>query len=108
MTITPTDKGAIVAGAGFWCLIWAVASKLDAIPVINRFVNSKAVFSWVRKNKTLTLLISELVNVSAHGVANPSTTLFVLGGTLMNTFVIFILLPVSGLFNGNRSGRVIS
>jgi hypothetical protein len=96
LVITPTDKGALVAGAGIWTLLWASITKIDAVPLLNRFISRDKIFGWVRNNKSVTLLCTEAVNFGAHGISRPDSALFALGGTVVNAVMVFIVLPVFG------------
>jgi hypothetical protein len=104
MTITPTDKGALIAGAGIWSLFWASITKVDAIPIVNRFVSKDGIFGWVRNNRSVTILCTEAINFGAHGVSRPDSALFALGGTVVNMVVVFLLLPFTG-YNADRKHK---
>lgn len=97
MTITPTDKGSLMAGMGISSIAWLSVFKMDYIAKklhINRWLSQKGFFSWINGNKSLSILITEVINFAVHGISNPASVLFALGSTLVNAVFIFIVIPV--------------
>ena len=97
MTLTPTTKGAFLAGVLLWCLMWLSLFKADEIAElggIQRWMNSKRVLHWIREHKSTTLLSTELINYGTHGIGDPESVTFAAGGTLVNALMIFVALPV--------------
>jgi hypothetical protein len=97
MNLTPTTKGAFLAGVLLWCLMWLSLFKADEIAElggIQRWMNSKRVLGWIREHKSTTLLSTELINYGTHGIGDAESVTFAAGGTLVNTLVIYVLLPL--------------
>lgn len=95
MNLTPTQKGSFLAGIGLWVLIWASIWKADDIAQaihVQRWFNSGRCIRWIGRHKSTSLLGTELVNYGRHGL-NPLGVSFSLGGTLVNVFFIYLLLP---------------
>jgi hypothetical protein len=96
MNLTPTAKGSFFAGIGLWCLIWAALFKADEIAElggIQRWVSSERCLRWISKHKSTSLIGTELCNFGHTGLG-PMGVTFALGGTLVNTLVIYFLLPI--------------
>jgi hypothetical protein len=81
---------------------------IDSIPLLSRFVSRDGLFGWVRANKVLSLIITEVINLGMHGANNSNVTTFVLGSTLMNTAVIFGVLPIAGHFFGLGKRKLVA
>ena len=100
MQLTPTDKGAGIAGIALSAIGWFSLFKLDHVAKlcrVNRWVSRDALFGWITRspsNKGLTLLFTEILNFTVHGVTNPASVLFAIGSTIVNAFMIFIGLPL--------------
>ncbi len=95
MDLTPSAKGAFLAGIGLWVLIWAALFKADDIAQavhLEQWVSSTRCLGWINRHKSTSLLTTELVNFS-HGTADPLGVTFALGGTLVNVLMICLLLP---------------
>jgi hypothetical protein len=92
MLLTPTSVGLLVAGAVFWCLIWAALHKLGEISVLKEWLSTKKCLAWIRENRGLTLLMTETINVLLHGIS-PAGVFFTFGGTVVNLLFIFGYLP---------------
>lgn len=95
MNLTPTQKGSFLAGVGLWVLIWASVWKADDIAQAMRiepWFNSARCLRWIGRHKSTSLLGTELFNYGTHGL-DPLGVSFSLGGTLVNVFVIYLLLP---------------
>jgi hypothetical protein len=97
MTLTPTTKGAFLAGVLLWCLMWLSLFKADEIAElggIQRWMNSERLLRWIREHKSTTLLSTELVNYGTHGIGDAESVTFAAGGTLVNALMIYVLLPL--------------
>lgn len=100
MTLTPTDKGAGIAGIALASIGWFSLFKLNHVAKllgIGKWVSSDGLFEWITRstsNKMLTLLATEVFNFGVHGISNPSSVLFATGSTIVNVFMIFIGLPL--------------
>jgi hypothetical protein len=93
MTLTPTAQSSAIAGFALWIVGWSTFFKMDKLPVIGKFVNQERTIEWISKNKVLTMLITEIFNFGVHGISNPASVTFALGGTAFNAIMIFALLP---------------
>lgn len=93
MIVTPSSKAGLFSGMGLWALIWGFVYHVDVIPVLNNFCKTKAILHWVRTHRTQTFLGSEAINLATHAHAMSSPTLmpFVIGGSLVNGFMIFVV-----------------
>jgi hypothetical protein len=85
----------LFAGAVLWLVGWLTFFKVDKIPYIGRFINRERILNWMLKNKVLTLLCTEIFNFGVHGISNPASVTFALGGTAFNSLMIFLFLPLS-------------
>lgn len=94
MTLTPTAQSSAIAGFALWLVGWLTLFKLDKLPFVGKFVNKDRVIAWIKANKVLTLMCTEVFNFGVHGISNPASVTFALGGTVMNALMIFILLPL--------------
>lgn len=100
MTLTPTDKGAGFAGIALASIAWLSIFKLDHVAElchVKRWVSREPIFAWITRStgtKSLTLLITEIVNFTVHGVTSPASVLFACGSTMVNAFMIFVGLPL--------------
>lgn len=92
-SLTPSFKGALIAGIGVWTLFWSALQKADKIPLLGRFVKKEKAFDWVNHNKSLTLLGTEALNFGLHGISNPDSVAVALGGTATNVIMIFGIIP---------------
>jgi hypothetical protein len=98
--LTPSTKGAFLAGIGLWVLFWAALFKSDEVAEaagIERWFSSERCLNWVRQHKSTSLLGTELFNYGTHGISDQLGVTFALGGTLVNLLVICVLLPVRAL-----------
>jgi hypothetical protein len=89
-TFTPSATSSVVAGIGFWALVWSLLIKSDRA---TKFFGVKTniwscVASFVYKEPILALSITELINYSVHGISNPLSVMFALGGTICNVIMI--------------------
>jgi hypothetical protein len=107
-SFTPSSKGAFVAGVGLWSLAWAALFKADDIASLGGFqqwFSREKCFRWIRGHKSTSLLATECVNYTTHGIADPLGVTFALGGTLVNAAMIYVLLPL--LERAKRNSAVI-
>jgi hypothetical protein len=105
MTLTPTTKGAFLAGVGLWCLMWLSLFKADEIAEfggVQRWINSERLFRWIREHKSTSLLGTELFNYGTHGISDPDSVTFAAGGTLVNAVMIYVLLPMLNKMTRDR------
>ena len=93
VTLTPTAQSSAIAGFALWLVGWMTLFKLDHLPYIGKFVDKNRIIGWINKNKVLTILITEIFNFGVHGISNPASVTFALGGTVFNFLMIFVLLP---------------
>jgi hypothetical protein len=97
MTFTPSATSSFSAGAVFWGMVWSVAVKASEIMKLFGFKNSRLsdhILLWVRDHKLLAVTGSELVNYSIHGIQDPLSVTFALGGTLTNLVTVFFVVPM--------------
>ena len=105
MTFTPSTKGAFFAGVGLWLLLWLSLFKLDDImgdTHLRRLFSSERCIAWINRHRSTTLLGTELVNYGTHGISQPDSVVFAIGGTIVNALMIFAVLPLRAL----RRGRI--
>jgi hypothetical protein len=95
MTLTPTIQSSAIAGFALWLVGWATLFKIDKLPFVERFFRRDKIIEWILNNKVLTLLCTEIFNFGVHGISNPTSVTFALGGTAFNSLMIFLLLPLS-------------
>lgn len=112
MIVTPTATSGAAAGGGFWSLVWLSACKIDTVAHFCGYKDSHirdGLFDWVRDNKGITLIITEVINLCMHfkALTSPNLMAFVLGGTIANCAWIFGIIPVFQRFFGNKPRRVI-
>jgi hypothetical protein len=111
MALTPTTVSGAASGAGFWSLLWLTCFKLDTIA---GFCGSKKtgrrdiIFNWVKANKALSLVCTEVVNFLLHwkALTSPALMPFVLGGTLANICWIGGIIPAFQKLFGKKHGLV--
>jgi hypothetical protein len=48
----------------------------------------------ISRHRSTTLLGTELVNYSTHGISQPDGVVFAAGGTIVNALMIFCVLPL--------------
>jgi len=98
--LTPTDKGSGIAGIALASIAWFSLFKLDDVAElcrVQKWVSKEPLFAWITKsysNKALTLLLTEIINFSIHGITNPASVLFACGSTIVNAAMIFVGLPL--------------
>lgn len=93
MILTPSSTSSAIAGVSFWALVWGTISHVDSVPVVKRIVNKEKIYRTVNENRTLTLIGTEVVNFSIHGISNPLAVTMAVGGSIVNSIVIFLLIP---------------
>ena len=112
MIITPTDRGATIAGVGFASLCWASLFKLNHVAELlhlGRLINQEKIFNWIGgsyKNQALSLLITEIINYGTHGITSVTSVMFALGSTVVNAFMILLFIPMR--FKFRREKGVVS
>src|SRR3954468_22464511 len=97
MTLTPTDKGALFAGIGVSFLTWMSLFKLDSLAKllhVTRWVSQERFFKKINDNKGVSILITEVINYTVHGISSPDSVIFAIGSTIVNALFIFVVLPV--------------
>lgn len=105
MTLTPTAQSSAIAGFALWMVGWATLFKLDHLPFVGKMIKKDRVISWVSQNKVLALLCTEIFNFGVHGISNPASVTFALGGTAFNALMIFVFLPISQLRAHRKSPK---
>jgi hypothetical protein len=97
-TPTPSAASSFVAGIGLWTLAWTFVAKLDALAKLmhcDRFINADKLLDWISEHKGVSLIATEMINIGSHGMGtDPLGVTFSLGGTIVNAFVICLLLPM--------------
>lgn len=105
MTVTPSTRGSFLAGAAMWCLLWLVLLKVDEIAEgcgARDFVSAERFLRWIRQHKGTSLLCAELFNFGTHGISDPVSVTFALGGTLVNVLMIYGYLPFREMASRTR------
>jgi hypothetical protein len=103
---TPTASSSFFAGIGLWSVVWSAVYKIEAVAKmfgLGRFVNKELILEWINGNRVVTLLTTEVFNFGVHGIENPNSTVFALGGTAMNFIMIFVVIPVRFFIRRRRS-----
>jgi len=93
VVLTPTFAASLLAGAVFYALLWVAIHKVDEIPYVRELVTTNQCLSWINKHKGTSLLITEGLSAVLHGLSSPAAIFFNLGGTLLNSAVLFGYLP---------------
>ena len=96
---TPTASSQFLAGMGLWSVVWSALYKIEKIAKLihcDKWVNRDKILDWMGENKAITLIGTECVNFGVHGVENPSSVTFALGGTFLNFWMIFGWLNIRG------------
>jgi hypothetical protein len=95
---TPSASSSVVAGMGLWVLAWSFVAKLDSVAKLchlDSFIDKDKFLDWVTDHKGISLIATELLNIGSHGMGTDSLGVtFSLGGTIVNAFVICIILPL--------------
>lgn len=109
--LTPSASSAGIAGGTFWGLVWVTVSKINKVTQrwsLLRWLDGEHFMDWVAESldhKIITLMITEFINYAIHGITNPASVIFAVGGTCTNTVVIFGVLPVRR-WRRLRSGKI--
>ena len=83
MVLTPSAKGAFLAGIGFWTLLWLGVAKLDEIAEclhLRKFLGTEKCLAWINRHRALSLLGTEAMNYGSHGI-QPLGVSFAIGGS---------------------------
>lgn len=101
---TPSSTSAFIAGNAFYALIWSIAFELDTLLGVFGFKTKyrDRMFDWINKHKTLSLACTEAFNYALHGITNPLSVMFAMGGTVINALMIFMFLPLYLMFRRKR------
>ena len=106
-TPTPSAASSFVAGIGLWTLAWSFVVKLDALAKLShcdRFISADKLLDCISEHKGVSLIATEMVNIGSHGMGTDSLGVtFSLGGTLVNAFVICLVLPARRMAKRLRS-----
>lgn len=111
MTLTPTDKGSGIAGIALALIGWASIFKFDAVAKlcrVDRWLGKEKMLDWIVRNRTLALLITEIINFATHGVTSASSVLFAVGSTLVNAIMIMVVLPLRAKARGESKVVIMS
>lgn len=96
MLLTPSSSGSLIAGAGLGVFSWSAFLKATKIPFLGRFMTKQRqeqTLNWMNRNKGITLLGMETVNLGIHGITNSNGVLFAGGNTIFNVIMLFLWLP---------------
>ena len=97
-TPTPSATSSVVAGMGLWVLAWSFVAKLDSVAKllrVDRFIDKNKFLDWIADHKGVSLIVTEVINIGSHGMGTDMLGVtFSLGGTLVNAFVICLVLPL--------------
>jgi hypothetical protein len=99
VTFTPTMKGSFLAGVALWVMIWLGIFKLDELAELVHlrwWISSERSVRWISTHRSTSLLATELCNYAWHGLYSAEGVLFAFGGTMVNTIMIFLVLPWKG------------
>lgn len=97
--LTPSASSAGIAGGTFWALIWVTIAKINKVTqkyAVTRFIDGDRLMDWVTASfdhQVIALMCTEFINYGIHGITNPASVIFAIGGTVTNTLVIFVCLP---------------
>jgi hypothetical protein len=97
--VTPTQSGSFIAGIGLNSILWGILFKLDHVLAVFglRIRLKEKILDWIANHVLVAFLFGEVANLSVHGITNPDSVLFATGGTLINTLMIFIVVPLRQL-----------
>jgi len=96
MVITPSNSGNLVAGAGLGIFAWSAFLKADKIPWLRNLLTTRRkemTLDWIDKNKGISLLGLETINLGIHGILSANAVIFALGNTAFNIFMLWAYLP---------------
>ena len=97
MILTPSNSGNLVAGAGLGIFAWGAFLKADKIPFIKKLLTTRRkerTLEWISRNKGITLLGLETINLGIHGIVSANAVIFALGNTILNIFMLWVYLPI--------------
>ena len=97
MILTPSNSGNLVAGAGLGIFAWGAFLKADKIPFIKKLLTTRRkerTLEWINRNKGVSLLSLETINLGIHGIVSANAVIFALGNTILNIFVLWAYLPI--------------
>ena len=96
MILTPSNTGNLVAGAGLGIFAWGAFLKADKIPWFKRLMTARRKelsLDWISRNKSISLLGLEAINLGIHGILSANAVIFALGNTILNIFMLWVFLP---------------
>ena len=96
MVITPSNSGNLIAGAGLGVFAWSAFLKADRIPWLKNLLTTRRkemTLDWIDKNKGISLLGLETINLGIHGILSANAVIFALGNTAFNIFMLWAYLP---------------
>jgi hypothetical protein len=96
MILTPSNTGNLVAGAGLGIFAWSAFLKADKIPWLKNLLTTRRkefTLDWIDRNKGISLLGLETINLGIHGILSANAVIFALGNTLLNIFMLWAYLP---------------
>ena len=96
MILTPSNTGNLVAGAGLGIFAWSAFLKADKIPWLKNLLTTRCkemTLDWIDKNKGISLLGLETINLGIHGILSANAVIFALGNTLLNILMLWAYLP---------------
>jgi len=97
LILTPSNSGNLVAGAGLGIFAWGAFLKADKIPFIKKLLTTRRkerTLEWISRNKGITLLGLETINLGIHGIVSANAVIFALGNTILNVFMLWAYLPI--------------
>jgi hypothetical protein len=103
VVLTPSTTSGGIAGFTFWGMVWVAITEIDALAKmfhLPKAVSSKPLLRWILKHKGISLLCTELVNYTIHGIRSTTGVVFALGGTVCNVFTICLVLPIINKIKG--------
>jgi hypothetical protein len=97
LVLTPSNSGNLVAGAGLGLFAWGAFLKSDKIPLLKILLTTRRkerTLGWISRNKGITLLGLETINLGIHGIVSANAVIFALGNTILNIFMLWAYLPI--------------
>jgi hypothetical protein len=70
--------------------------KADKVPWLKKLLTTRRkdmTLDWIDRNKGVTLLGLETINLGIHGILSPNAVIFALGNTVFNIFMLWAYLP---------------
>jgi len=96
MILTPSNTGNLVAGAGLGIFAWGAFLKADKVPWLKNLLTTRRkefTLDWIDRNKGISLLGLETINLGIHGILSANAVIFALGNTILNIFMLWAFLP---------------